>query len=62
MKATSKAARQLEQQARDFKHPLLPKSGGNVIKISAAFLADLVERVEKLEAEVCQQQKTTGNQ
>lgn len=62
MKATSKAARELEQQARDFSIPMLPKKGKAVIQISAAFLADLVERVEQLEAKPCQQQETIENQ
>lgn len=49
MRATSKGARELEQQAREFSNPLLPKKGKVVIEISAAILADLVERVEMLE-------------
>ena len=49
MKATTRMARELEQQARDFKHPMLPRKGKMVIEVSAAFLADLVERVERLE-------------
>ena len=62
MRATSKGARELEQQAANFNHPMLPRKGAAVLKISAAFLADLVERVERLEAQLCQQQKTNENQ
>lgn len=61
MKANSKAAGELAQQAREFNHPMLPKKGKRVIEVSAAFLADLVGRVEKLEATQCQGQKTTEN-
>ena len=62
MKANRKAARELAEQARAFSHPMLPKKGKQVIEVSALFLADLVGRVEELEAQLCQGQKTTENQ
>lgn len=62
MRASSKAARELAEQARAFSHPMLPKKGKQVIEVSAVFLADLVERVERLEAGQCREQKTTESQ
>lgn len=51
MRVTSKAARELVERARGFRHALLPREGRQVIVLSVAVLADLVDRVEKLEAE-----------
>lgn len=62
MKATTKGARELEQKAKDFNHAMLPKRGKFVIEVSASYLADVVERLEKLEAMLCQGQETTGSQ
>lgn len=62
MRASSKAARELAEQARAFNHPMLPKKGKQVIEVSAVFLADLVGRVEELEARQCREQKTTESQ
>lgn len=50
MKATTEKARSLATEARAFNHPMIPKRGKMVIEISAAMLADIVERLERLEA------------
>lgn len=52
----------LAREGRKVDHPLLNKRAKLVIQTSSMLVLELAERVEQLEAQQCQQQKTTESQ